>query len=188
MEKLYIALVDTPGFFADIIRRVTKISYCHVVLSFDANFQEAYSVGRRNPAVPFFAGFIREDTPKILRVFPQAKYRVCQLSCTREQKKMLREKMEICYQERFRYHYCIIGLPFILFQKPFYQKNHYTCSSFLARAMEEVGLVLFPKHFSLVTPRDFYELKELDVLYEGYLADYVTCRNIFSGKGELYGT
>ena len=72
MEKLYIALVDTPGFFADIIRRVIKISYCHVALSFDADFQEAYSVGRRDPAIPFFAGFIRENTPKILRVFPEA--------------------------------------------------------------------------------------------------------------------
>lgn len=53
MEKLYIALVDTPGFFANIIRHVIKISYCHVALSFDADFQEAYSVGRRDPAIPF---------------------------------------------------------------------------------------------------------------------------------------
>lgn len=30
MEKLYIALVDTPGIFANIIRHVIKISYCHV--------------------------------------------------------------------------------------------------------------------------------------------------------------
>ena len=51
MEKLYIALVDTPGFFADIIRHIIKISYCHVALSFDADFQEAYSVGRRDPAI-----------------------------------------------------------------------------------------------------------------------------------------
>lgn len=69
MEKLYIALVDTPGFFADIIRRVIKISYCHVALSFDADFQEAYSVGRRDPAIPFFAGFIRENTPKYCGYF-----------------------------------------------------------------------------------------------------------------------
>ena len=41
MEKLYIALVDTPGFFANIIRHVIKISYCHVALSFDADFQQS---------------------------------------------------------------------------------------------------------------------------------------------------
>lgn len=188
MEKLYIALVDTPGFFANIIRHVIKISYCHVALSFDADFQEAYSVGRRDPAIPFFAGFIRENTPKILRVFPDARYRVCELSCTAEQKELLWEKMNACYEKRFRYHYCIIGLPFIWLQKPFYQKNHYTCSSFLAQAMDEVGLTLFDKHFSMVTPKDFYELEQLKVLYEGYLLDYVMSRHLFYRKGEVYGT
>lgn len=64
MEKLYIALVDTPGFFADIIRRVIKISYCHVALSFDADFQEAYSVGRRDPSHSFFRRFHSGEYPK----------------------------------------------------------------------------------------------------------------------------
>lgn len=61
MQKLYIALVDTPGLFAWIIRRVIKINYIHVVLSLDASFREAYSVGRRNPFIPFFAGLDRKS-------------------------------------------------------------------------------------------------------------------------------
>lgn len=52
MEQIYLAFVDTPGFFASIIRRVIGIPYVHVVLSMDADLREAYSVGRRNPAVP----------------------------------------------------------------------------------------------------------------------------------------
>lgn len=76
MEKLYIALVDTPGFFANIIRHVIKISYCHVALSFDADFQEAYSVGRRDPAIPFFcrlhSGEYTKNTAGISR---------CEVSC-----------------------------------------------------------------------------------------------------------
>lgn len=39
------------------IRQVIKQKYIHVVLSMDAELEEAYSVGRRNPAVPLFAGF-----------------------------------------------------------------------------------------------------------------------------------
>ena len=54
--------------------------------------------------------------------------------------------------------------------------------------MDEVGLSLFEKHFSMVTPRDFYELEQLQVLYEGYLSDYVMSRHLFYGKGEVYGT
>ena len=50
MAQIYIAFVDTPGFFAGMIRQVIKQKYIHVVLSMDAELEEAYSVGRRNPA------------------------------------------------------------------------------------------------------------------------------------------
>ena len=33
------------------------------------------------------------------------------------------------------------------------------------------GIMLFDKHFSLVTPKDFYELEEKEIIYEGQLAD-----------------
>ena len=77
-----------------------------------------------------------------------------------------------CYKQRKRYHYCIIGLPFILFQIPFYQKNHYTCSSFVTNILEQNGISLFQKHFSLVTPRDFYELEQTETIFEGSLHDF----------------
>ncbi len=57
MQKIYIALVDTPGLFAWMIRRVIKINYIHVVLSLDEEFTQAYSIGRRNPFLPLFAFF-----------------------------------------------------------------------------------------------------------------------------------
>ena len=86
MDKIYLALVDTPGLFASIIRRVIGIDYIHVVLSMDAELNEAYSVGRRNPAVPILAGFEKEDARKIEEVFPTAKYKIVSMECTKEQK------------------------------------------------------------------------------------------------------
>ena len=167
MEQIYFALVDTPGFFASIIRRVTGINYIHVVLSMDEELKEAYSVGRRNPAIPILAGFEREDARKIERQFPTAHYKVVSLECTKEQKTQLAQQLQECYQKRFRYHYCVLGLPMILLNIPFYQKNHYTCSSFTANILQENGIALFEKHFSLVTPRDFYELEQTKLVYEG---------------------
>lgn len=55
MAHIYIAFVDTPGIFAALIRKFLKQRYIHVVISGDAMLDEAYSVGRRNPAVPFWA-------------------------------------------------------------------------------------------------------------------------------------
>ncbi len=179
MEKIYVALVDTPGLFASIIRKVIENDYIHVVLSMDSALQEAYSVGRRNPFVPLIAGFEKENAYQIERAFPTARYRIVSLECTKEQKEQIRKQLAECYQKRFRYHYCILGLPFILCNKPFYQKNHYTCSSFLAKLLEENGMKLFEKHFSLVTPRDFYELPQGKVIYEGALRE-------FTGTGGKY--
>ena len=45
MSHIYIALVDTPGFFAALIRRYVKQRYIHVVISEEPTFKEAYSVG-----------------------------------------------------------------------------------------------------------------------------------------------
>lgn len=169
MEKLYFALVDTPGLFAYMIRKVIGIDYIHVVLSMDEELEEAYSVGRRNPAIPIFAGFEKEDAEKIEMKFPTARYRIVSMECTSEQKQNIANQLKECFEQRFHYHYCVLGLPMLLCNIPFYQKNHYTCSSFVANILENNGIELFDKHFSLVTPRDFYELENTEVVYEGSL-------------------
>lgn len=173
MSHIYIAFVDTPGLFAALIRRFLKQRYIHVVLGFDAELREAYSVGRRNPAVPVFAGFEKEDKDRILHTFPTAYYRICELDCTSVQKKELWNRMQEDYRNRFRIHYAVLGLPFILMNIPFYINNQYTCSSYIARVLQENGVVNFEKHFSTVTPKDFYAYKNMRVVYEGELSQIV---------------
>lgn len=71
MAHIYIAFVDTPGFFAALIRKFLKQRYVHVVIAADAMLTEAYSVGRRAPAIPFFSGFEREDKTRFFILFQQ---------------------------------------------------------------------------------------------------------------------
>lgn len=172
MEKLYIAFVDTPGIFATMIRRVVKMNYVHVILSLDKDLFEAYSIGRRNPQIPIFAGFEKEELPKIYKKFPKAKYKITYIECTKEQKESIKAQLLQCYKDRFKYHYCLLGLPFLLFKKVFYQKNHFTCSSFVSKILEDNGIKLFDKHFSLITPRDFFDL-DLPAIFEGDISDLV---------------
>ena len=143
------------------------------MLGFDAKLEDAYSVGRRNPAIPVFAGFERECKDKILEAFPTAFYRICELECTDVQKKALWEKMQEDYRKRFRIHYAVCGLPFILMNIPFYIYHQYTCSSYIASVLEENGIWHFKKHFSLVTPKDFYTGQNMRVVFEGELAQIV---------------
>ena len=159
-------------FFCRIIRSVIRQKYIHVALSLDPYLEETYSIGRRHPSVPLIAGFEKEDKYKILRAFPDADYMVCSVKCTAEQKKYIEEKLNEAMEQRFHYHYAVIGLPFILMNIPFYQKNHYTCSSYLAKLLEDAGVCKWNKHFSLVTPKDFYEYEGKKKIFEGSLYEF----------------
>lgn len=175
MPKIYIAFVDTPGIFASVIRHVLKQKYIHVVLSFDEKLENAYSFGRRNPFVPFFAGMERENKELIARAFPTADYMICEIPCTNDQKQWLMQQVNHDYELRWHYHYAVCSLPFIFWQKAFFQKRHYTCSSYLARLFYDAQIVDFKKHFSLVTPKDFYQWSGKSMIYEGSLTDFIAC-------------
>lgn len=185
MAQIYIAFVDTPGLFAGIIRRVLKQKYIHVALSLDPGLEEAYSIGRRHPSVPLIAGFEKEDKRKILKAFPSADYMICSLECTDEQKESIRIRLREAMKKRYRYHYTILGLPFLLMNRPFYQKNHYTCSSYTARLLEEAGVCRWEKHFSLVTPKDFMEYGEKQKIFEGSLRELVESDREACGYGRI---
>lgn len=171
MAQIYIGLVDTPGIFAYFIRRFLKQKYIHVVISMDAKMEDAYSIGRRNPFVPFFAGFEKEDKKKILRAFPTADYMVFTIECEKEQKENIRQTLYEDMAKRRSYHYAVLGLIFILCNRPFYQKNHYTCSSYIAKLLKDNGIIISEKHFSLVTPKDFYEYQYKNIVFEGPLSE-----------------
>lgn len=171
MPHIYIALVDTPGLFASIIRRFLKQRYIHVVIAEDAELTEAYSVGRRFPELPLLAGFEKEDKNRILHTFPTASYCVCELDCSREQKERIFAQIREDYQRRLHIHYAVLGLLFIVLGIPFYIKDRYTCSSYIARLLKENGVSVSDKHFSLVTPKDFYEYEQKRVVFEGSLSE-----------------
>ena len=56
---------------------------------------------------------------------------------------------------------------------PLYIYHQYTCSSYIASVLEENGIWHFKKHFSLVTPKDFYTGQNMRVVFEGELAQIV---------------
>ena len=179
MTHIYLALVDTPGLFASLIRCFIHQRHIHVVISMDADLEEAYSVGRRNPFIPILAGFEKENKEKIYRAFPTAKYMIFEMECSVEQKRKLQEALHRDYQRRYQFHYTILGLPFIVLGIPFYQKKHYTCSSYIARLMGECGIPISEKHFSLVTPRDFSEYPNKRKIFDGDLSELVQGQNMY---------
>ncbi len=74
---------------------------------------------------------------------------------------------------RYSIHYAVPALPFLVLGIPLYVRNQYTCSSYLARVLGENGICIADKHFSLVTPKDFYEYEEMEPVFEGELSKLV---------------
>lgn len=179
MEKLYLVLIGTPGIFATIIRWVTGIKYIHIVLGMDEDLKKCYSFGRRNPKIPILSGFEQEKMDKVIEKFPKAICMVSEIECTKKQKKQIWGRIKYYKENAKRYHYTVLGLPFILLNKPFHQKRRYACSQFVARTLEDYGVRKFDKHFSLVTPRDFYEMPNKKILYVGTIEGYLDQRDGF---------
>ena len=169
MSKLYIAFIDTPGFLATLIRKVLNQNYIHVAIALDPKLEQAYSIGRRNPRIPIISGFEKENKEKILNVFPTADYMICSIECTQEQRDAIQKTLEEAYEKRFTYHYAVVGLGFVLFQKDFHQKQHYTCSSYIAKILEDEGIMSWDKDYSCVTPKDFYLREDKQKIFEGKL-------------------
>ena len=71
----------------------------------------------------------------------------------------------------------MLGLPFLVLKKPFHQKRRYACSQFVARTLEHYGIRKVDKHWSLVTPKDFYEMPDKKILYVGTIEGYLDKMN-----------
>ena len=138
----------------------------------DADLREAYSVGRRNPAVPLIAGFEKENTLEIEAVFPHAKYKVVRMQCTAEQKKSIARQLLQCYKQRKAISLLYYRTAFHPVPDTVLSEESLYLSSFVTNILEQNGISLFQKHFSLVTPRDFYELEQTETIFEGSLHDF----------------
>ena len=61
------------------------------------------------------------------------------------------------YEHRWRYHYAVMGLPFIAMGRAVHGTRHFTCSSFAKQSfLSDAGITSFAKDESLVTPEGFF--------------------------------
>ncbi len=69
-----------------------------------------------------------------------------------------------------QYHYNFLGLFCVALDILLNRQRHFLCSQFVAYVLQRSKIVDFPKEFSLVTPRDFYAIKNKRLVYCGRLS------------------
>ncbi|WP_026582437.1 hypothetical protein [Bacillus sp. J33] len=168
--KIYILLTDTGTIFTRLIKLYTKKPYNHASISFDPQLREVYSFGRKTAANPFIGGFVKENIRT--NFFKNARCACLSYPVTNEQLQYLKDFIEKMESEKDLYSYNLLGLFAIIFNKPFTRDNAYFCSQFVAAVLQESGIVHFTKPLSLVTPHEFMEMKNFQVIYQGNLENY----------------
>lgn len=169
MEKVYLLLTDTGTMFTRMIKLYTKKPYNHASISFDGNFLEVYSFGRKKPQNPFIGGFVNEDVRKGL--FENARCAIYSCSVSTEQKVKMRHFIKEIESQKHLYRYNLIGLINFVINKPIPRKRAFFCSEFVACVLNEGDLLHFQKPLSLISPHDLQGLQNLNLEYEGHLSD-----------------
>jgi len=173
--RIYILLSQTTSVMTRLIKFATKTPYNHVSLAFDERLEYTYSFGRIMPNDPLIGGFSHErlDTG----VFKDAECQLLSLDVTPEQYEKMRDRVAQIEANQTKYKFNLLGLIGTKFNFNLDRKHAYFCSQFVSKVLQEVGL--FPEDFPthLVTPCDLANHINLQVEYQGSLADYLVMVN-----------
>lgn len=157
---------------ARLVKIATRYKYSHVAIALEENCDTLYSFGRKKPNNPLNGGYsIESRDGGFFKKFKNATCSVYKMKVTDMQKEtltclLLDMKKEI---EKFKYDFVGAFLRFLKIPVTF--KNQYTCSYFVAYALEKSGIYKFeiPSHF--ITPKHFEQIKTLEKIYEGRYLD-----------------
>ena len=173
MKKIYIIATNNYTMPSRIFGLATKEKFVHISIALDKKWKKVYSFGRKNVKWPLPAGFVNEDFNSILKYFQNSLCRVYELPITNSQYYQLKAELSENYiKNAIKYRYNITGLPMINFNFPYHRKYHYVCSQFCGKLLIDCGIIDFEKDYSILKPRDFFELKNTTLIYEGKTADY----------------
>lgn len=171
--KLYILLSHTGSFVSKCIGVYTKKTYSHVSLALDQNLDEIYSFSRLKPHNPLIGGFIREDIDTgTFSYFPNTICALYSIDISEIQYKQIRLEIRKFITSNHKYKYNYLGLIGLLLNSPIKRQHYYFCSQFVAEVLNNSGIMIVDKDAGLTTPNDFFDNKNLQLVYEGNLNNY----------------
>jgi len=174
MKKIYIIATNNRTMPSRLFGLATREKYVHVSIALDKKWKKVYSFGRKNPKWMLPAGFVEEDFDEITKRFVNSSCRVYELEITRRQYYDLKTELKNNYiKNSIKFRYNIAGLPMLNFKFPFRRKYHYVCSTFCGKLLMDAGILDFDKDYSILKPKDFFELPNSKLIYEGKTLDYL---------------
>lgn len=172
--KIYILLSMSGTYFSHFLRIMSPgLKYPHVSISFDKNLSTLYSFGRKKVNNPLFAGFVEEhpNTGVFGKFNPDCN--LLEVEITNEQYTKLKQIVLHFKKEYQKYNYNYMGLVFTFFKIPRNLNNRFTCTQFIAYALNKSNVETVNKPVSLILPTDYYDIPNSRIIYKGKLKSYV---------------
>ncbi len=188
MKTIYILLTRTNTIFSRVIRFLTAAPFTHAAVSIAqspaAFLEEAgdvlcqtgfYSFGRKNPWLPFPAGFTLESGEGgYLRTFPETQCALLAIDIAEEAYEAICVRLAKMEKTERYYRYNLLGALLCGVGIPFPRRRRYFCSQFVADLLARSGAVALPKPVHLMRPVDFAFLYGARVVYMGTVGELLT--------------
>lgn len=174
-KKVYILLTRTGTRFSNVIYKATGCEYTHVSLGLDKDLNQLYSFARKNMIIPFIAGFVKEDVNSgVFKKYDKTKCVVFEIDVSLNTYNKIKTLIEEFEEDKNIYRYNFLGLPLIYFDIPYKRERHFLCSQFVAYVLHKSGAVELDKEFTRIKPRDFLEMVNKKLVYNGILNNYIS--------------
>ncbi len=182
MKTIYLLLTRTGTIFSRVIHLLTAAPYTHAAISIAQSPAEFlctdtpssrcssgfYSFGRKNPLLPFPAGFTMESgSGGYLRLFPRTKCALLAFDVSEEAYEQICIRLAKIEQCQRYYHYNLLGALLCGIGIPLERRRRYFCSQFVADLLSRSGALDLPKPANLMRPVDFAFLCGARVVYIG---------------------
>ncbi|MGE5678910.1 MAG: hypothetical protein ACM3ZR_12720 [Pseudomonadota bacterium] len=177
-RDIYLVFTRTGTWLSRLISIFSDIQYPHASISFDDNFTEMYSFGRKNPNNPLSGGFTVEDlSGGVFSKNPGCKCLIFKLKVSEEQYASLKGYIGGFSSSQDKYRYNFLGLCSILFNVPLKRKHHYFCSQFVSEALIQSNVIKPDKAPELTRTDDLYTIRNRELLYEGFVNERCSIRS-----------
>ena len=181
MKNLFLFVSSTKTRVSKTVKFLTHSKTTHSALCLNGKFDHMYSFGRKT-LKPFPAGFVHEDIRKnMLKVQNSCYCEVYRLVISDSAYENLLKEIEKYESEMDKYKYALLGawLCLLRIKKTFKYKRF--CSQFVANLLHDGAGIELPYHTSLMRPKDFLKLPDLERVFAGTnkeLAEKIDCETL----------
>jgi len=172
MKTIYILLTRSGTLLSNLVYSFTGAEYTHASLAFDEDLSCLYSSTRKNGYTMFPAGPSKEYLNKgVFRLRENVPCALYALEVTDEAYIRARRRAEHMMAHGNLYRFNVIGLALCGLHIRWQRRRHYFCSQLVGEVLEKSGSVELPKHTTLMRPNDYSNMKQLQCVFKGRLAD-----------------